>query len=225
MRQAGDRLFPWLLLSTLLHMLFLLGVGFRPHPLPEQLPPQAIEVELSPAASQGQPEHAKPSNPADPGESSTSSRPDILPVPSAVEPGKRGTSGRPEALPENTDLVLDLPSGQERFLTADSRNTVHQQYIEIWRQKVERVGNLNYPPEAREQQLNGSLVLDVSLRPDGSLVDIAVLRSSGIPLLDAAARRFVEMAAPFAPFPPELKGNAKVLHIIRTLNFRAGEVY
>lgn len=221
LRQAGDRLFPWLLLSALLHMLFLLGVGFRPHPLPEQLPPQAIEVELSPAASQGQPEHAEPSNPADPGESSTSSRPDILPVPSASEPRSSGT----EPVSVSTDLTLDLPSGQERFLTADTRNTAQRQYLEVWRQKVERVGNLNYPAEARDRHLHGSLVLDVSLRPDGSLADIVVLRSSGIAMLDAAARRFVEMAAPFDPFPAELRGNTAVLHIIRTLHFRAGEMY
>lgn len=195
MCQAGDRLFPWLLLSALLHLMLLLGVGFRPHPAPKQLPPQPIEVELSPAPVQGQ-------------------------LKEFSEPG-----GKMDAAPEGTELALDLPSGQERFLTADTRNSIHQQYLEVWRQQVERVGNLNYPSEARDRHLHGSLVLDVSLRPDGSLAGIAILRSSGIPLLDAAARRFVEMAAPFDPFPPELKGDTAVLHIIRTLNFRAGEVY
>lgn len=218
LRQQGDRLFPWLVFSALLHLMLLLGVGFRPHPSPEQLPAQPIEVELSPTAGQDQANE-------DADEKSTASSPKIpLPL-NAADSEHREARNRTETLPRNTDMALDLPSGQERFLTADSRSTIHQQYIEIWRRKVERVGNLNYPPEARDQHLNGSLVLDVSLRPDGSLADIAVLQSSGIPLLDAAARRFVEMAAPFAPFPPELKGNAKVLHIIRTLNFRAGEVY
>jgi TonB family protein len=73
-------------------------------------------------------------------------------------------------------------------------------YKEEWRKKVERIGNLNYPDEARRQQIYGNLRLMVSINRDGSLYEVLVLESSGQPLLDQAAQRIVRLAAPFAPF-------------------------
>jgi protein TonB len=92
-------------------------------------------------------------------------------------------------------------------------------YEQAWQQKVERVGNLNYPEEARRQHLSGSLVLAVGIRPDGSLDHIKVRHSSGEPVLDAAAERIVRMAAPFAPFPADLKREVDILVITRTWRF------
>jgi protein TonB len=77
-------------------------------------------------------------------------------------------------------------------------------YKEEWRKKVERIGNLNYPDEARRQQIYGSLRLMVSINRDGSLYEVLVLESSGQPVLDQAAQRIVRLAAPFAPFTGDL---------------------
>lgn len=94
-------------------------------------------------------------------------------------------------------------------------------YFEAWRRKVERVGNLNYPEAARARSLYGSLRLLVAIVPDGSLRDVRVLESSGHRVLDDAALRIVRLAAPFAPFPPEMRRDTDVLEIVRTWQFRA----
>ncbi len=73
-------------------------------------------------------------------------------------------------------------------------------------QEVERIGNLNYPDEARRKQIYGNLRLMVSINRDGSLYEVLVLESSGQPLLDQAAQRIVRLAAPFAPFTGDLSG-------------------
>ena len=85
--------------------------------------------------------------------------------------------------------------------------------------RVERVGNLNYPDAARREGITGKLLLDVALNPDGTVRNITVLRPSGHSLLDEAAIRIVSLAGPYAPFPPEIRKNADVLHITRTWEF------
>ncbi|MBA6063384.1 energy transducer TonB [Pseudomonas mosselii] len=95
-------------------------------------------------------------------------------------------------------------------------------YKEEWRKKVERIGNLNYPEEARRQQLYGSLRMMVSINRDGSLYEVLVLESSGQPVLDQAAQRIVRLAAPFAPFTGDLAEFDR-LEIIRTWRFARGD--
>ena len=93
--------------------------------------------------------------------------------------------------------------------------------MEAWRAKVERIGNLNYPDEARRRSLSGKLVLDVAIRPDGTLKSVMVKRSSGHPVLDDAAVRIVRLAAPYAAFPSTFKDEIDILHIERTWRFLA----
>ncbi|SER21555.1 protein TonB [Pseudomonas sp. NFACC02] len=95
-------------------------------------------------------------------------------------------------------------------------------YKEDWRKKIERIGNLNYPEEARRQQIYGSLRMMVSINRDGSLYEVLVLESSGQPLLDQAAQRIVRLAAPFAPFSGDLSDIDR-LEIIRTWKFARGD--
>ncbi|MCF5223326.1 energy transducer TonB [Pseudomonas syringae] len=95
-------------------------------------------------------------------------------------------------------------------------------YKDDWRKKVERVGNLNYPEEARRKQIYGNLRLLVSINRDGSLYEVLVLESSGQPLLDQAAQRIVRLAAPFAPFTGDL-ADIDRLEIIRTWKFARGD--
>lgn len=93
-------------------------------------------------------------------------------------------------------------------------------YLNSWRRKIESIGNLNYPQEARKQKLYGSLRLLVAILPDGSLKEVELLESSGHKVLDDAAIRIVRLAAPYAPFPDELRQTTDVLEIIRTWQFR-----
>jgi protein TonB len=95
-------------------------------------------------------------------------------------------------------------------------------YKDEWRKKVERVGNLNYPDDARRQGVYGNLRLLVSINRDGTLYEVQVLESSGQPLLDQAALRIVRLAAPFAPFTGDL-ADVDRLEIIRTWRFERGD--
>src|SRR5690554_7759325 len=76
--------------------------------------------------------------------------------------------------------------------------------MDSWRRKIERIGNQNYPAEARSQGIYGSLVLRVAIRRDGSLDSVELIESSGHQVLDNAALRIVRLAAPFAPFTGDL---------------------
>lgn len=97
------------------------------------------------------------------------------------------------------------------------------QYIENWRQKIERIGTLNYP-EAARGKMYGSLILTIAINADGSLARAPEInRSSGQKVLDDAARRIVQMAAPYAPFPPDIRRDTDILEITRTWHFTQGD--
>ena len=92
-------------------------------------------------------------------------------------------------------------------------------YEAAWQRKVERVGNLNYPGEVRRKKLSGTLVLSVELYADGNLKKVIINRRSGHKIIDDAAVSIVKLAAPFAPFPIELRKEVDVLVITRTWQF------
>ena len=108
---------------------------------------------------------------------------------------------------------------RHKFLNARTQEYKFAAYMDAWRAKVESVGNLNYPSEAKRRHLTGNLLLDVALNTDGSINGISIRRSSGQQILDDAAIRIVELAAPFAPFPSEIRADLDVLHITRTWKF------
>lgn len=96
-------------------------------------------------------------------------------------------------------------------------------YRDEWRKKVERIGNLNYPDEARRQQIYGSLRMLVVIDRNGAVQELRVLESSGQAVLDEAAMRIVRLAAPFAPFSGELAQKFDQVEIIRTWRFERGD--
>ena len=112
---------------------------------------------------------------------------------------------------------------KRRFVGARAEEYRLARYVEDWRAKIERIGNLNYPEAARQLKLYGSLLLTVSIRSDGSVEGVEINRSSGQRVLDAAAVKIVEMSAPFAAFPPDIKRDTDVLHITRTWMFTKGD--
>lgn len=108
----------------------------------------------------------------------------------------------------------------KRLTSLSTASSADAFYLNSWRRKIENIGNLNYPEEARKRKLYGSLRLMVAITPDGRLKDVELLESSGHKTLDEAALRIVRLAAPFAPFPDELRKTTDVLEIIRTWQFR-----
>jgi protein TonB len=111
---------------------------------------------------------------------------------------------------------------RKRFIGANAAEYRFAQYEEDWRVKVERVGTLNYPPEARGK-VYGNLRLTVTIRPDGSVESIELDRSSGLKVLDAAAFKIVRMAGPYAAFPPDIRRDTDLLVITRTWFFGQGD--
>ncbi len=111
---------------------------------------------------------------------------------------------------------------RKKFIGARVEEYRFAQYVEDWRQKVERIGNLNYP-EAAKGRHYGNLVLTVIIKSDGSLDRVELNRSSGQKVLDDAARRIVEMAAPYSAFPEAVRRDTDVLEITRTWSFTTSD--
>lgn len=111
---------------------------------------------------------------------------------------------------------------RKKFIGANAAEYRFAQYEEEWRAKVERLGTVNYPAEARGK-LYGNLRLTVTIRPDGSVDSVELDRSSGLKILDAAAFRIVRMAAPYAAFPASIRRDTDLLVITRTWFFSQGD--
>jgi len=122
---------------------------------------------------------------------------------------------------KNWDAYQKQP--RRKFIGARTQEYRFAQYIEDWRIKVERIGNLNYPEQARQQKIFGSLRLSVSINADGSLGPIEVSKSSGNRILDAAAMRIVKLAAPYSPLPPDIRKDTDILVITRTWTFTSSD--
>ena len=236
-----DRMLFALFLATVVHAGLILGLP-SPFPSPAERDTRSIAILLAPPP----PETAPPSPSDDAAPRPRTPRPaaerpvQATPV-AAPAPAPEAPANTPETLTESrapdawrmrnyAQTVREIARAVDRPDGGSSR--IHRvtgvspatpelsYYFEGWRRKVERVGNLNYPDAARERSLYGSLRLLVAIAPDGALRDVRVLESSGHRILDDAALRIVRLAAPFAPFPPEMRRNTDVLEIVRTWQFR-----
>ena len=149
--------------------------------------------------------------------------PEAAVLPSATEILQRTLEAvRLEAqIAKEMDAYAKRP--KRRFVGARAEEYRFARYVEDWRMKVERVGNLNYPEAARARKLYGSLLLTVGIRADGSVESIAIDRPSGEKVLDLAAQRIVEMASPYAAFPPDIQRDTDILYITRTWTFGPGD--
>ena len=160
--------------------------------------------------------------------------PEPPPRPITVDGPSPGTTvGRPLAGKSAAELARDIaaldaratvgpdPTLRVRRLLAGTTTAPEfAYYLEAWRRKVERIGNLNYPREARSRGLSGSLRLLVAITADGALHDVRVLETSGHRMLDEAALQIVRLAAPYAPFSPKMRATTDLLEIERTWRFR-----
>jgi protein TonB len=158
----------------------------------------------------------------------------------AAPDARRKQNETPATQPNGTDLATSalaiarleaqiarqLEEYQQRprkaFVGARTQEYRFAQYVEDWRVKVERIGNLNYPEAARGRAY-GALRLTVSIRADGSVENMEIDRSSGFKILDEAAMKIVRLAAPFSAFPPAIARDTDIVVITRTWNFLPGD--
>ncbi|MDA1073209.1 MAG: TonB family protein [Proteobacteria bacterium] len=103
----------------------------------------------------------------------------------------------------------------KRLTSVSTKTAVEAGYLNAWRQRVERIGNANYPSGSG----HGDLRMLVVIRFDGTLEEVRILESSGVEALDQAALRTVRLAAPFQDFPVEMRQKYDQLEIIRTWQF------
>ncbi|MBX3652184.1 MAG: energy transducer TonB [Burkholderiales bacterium] len=126
-------------------------------------------------------------------------------------------------------ISKDWNAYQERprrtFVGARTQEYRFARYVEDWRQKIERIGELNYPQAAREQRVYGSLIATVSIRANGSLERIQIERSSGSKILDDATVNIVKLAAPYSAFPENIARDTDILHITRTWTFTRADQF
>ena len=119
----------------------------------------------------------------------------------------------------NTRLYARRPS--RKFVSASTREYAWAAYLRAWVDRVERVGNLNYPDEARRRRMRGTVVINVGIRRDGSVEGAEIVRSSGVPLLDSSALRIARLAEPYPPLPPT-EEDPDILNVVRTWQFMPG---
>lgn len=132
------------------------------------------------------------------------------------------------SLQAQLDLQQEAYAKRPRRYTISSASTQRRHdalYLDNWRKRIEFIGNQNYPSEARQNDIFGSLRMMVALRPNGTVAEIRVLQGSGHQVLDLAAVEIVQRAAPFDPFPAELRGEVDILEIIRTWRFMPGNAF
>jgi protein TonB len=119
----------------------------------------------------------------------------------------------------STEIQNQAEKTRTKYLNSSTREFVPATYMRQWINRVERIGNLNYPDQARREKLSGTLILDVVINADGELVKTDLRQSSGHQILDDAAKRIVQLAAPYSPFPPKLRKEADIIHITRSWEF------
>ena len=197
--------------------------------------PKVVRAPLPAAPAAPAPEPTAPARPAPPSAAERVLTKPIAPARLPVETGRVPDS--PATAFDTSRLLADARAlaraDGELAPTADARSSAPRRaviggrireakfarYAEDWRMKIERIGNLNYPQAARDQGLYGRLVLAVDINADGSLRAVRIERGSGHAELDDAATRIVRLAAPFSPFPDEIRRDYEVLTLVRTWTF------
>jgi protein TonB len=117
-----------------------------------------------------------------------------------------------------------LKRPKRKFLSARTKEYKYAIYMQSWILKVERIGNLHYPRDAKRKRLRGSVVLDAQISSIGTILGIDVKRSSGHKVLDDAAIRSVRLAAPFDQFPKNIRREVDILHITRTWQYSGSQL-
>ncbi|MBN2856568.1 MAG: energy transducer TonB [Halothiobacillaceae bacterium] len=233
---ASDKRFiAALIIALLVHAALLMVVFNRPAPIPP--PPRPIELTLdaplagqtddaSPVASQTLSKQITP-----PTLASAQGDPDptsALPKAGAgiTTTGNAGATDTPntQSAPDTFTRLNDAVSQSLKtgYMTSKSQDGPIGAYLSSWKRQVEQYGNLHYPPDLAQQALSGQLILDVTIDKQGHILNIAIRHTSGNPAIDAAARRLVQLASPYAPFPKAMAAQFDQIVITRTWAFSSG---
>jgi len=191
----------------------------QPAEIEPRLVEETTEADLAKPEPEAQPDPQQPIAEASPVKRKPQPKVVTPPLPTAAQLITRSFAMASLNAELQQKLELRARRPRRKFISANTKEFRFAAYMEAWRAKVERVGNINYPDEARQLDLSGSLLLDVALNPDGSVREITVRRSSGKKVLDDAAVRIVELASPFAPFPDDFLREIDILHVTRTWKF------
>lgn len=108
---------------------------------------------------------------------------------------------------------------RQTFTGPSARSDAHARYLETWRTRIEALGTEHYPDAARGR-IYGSLQLTAYIDKQGQLVRVDIDRPSEHAILNLAAQRIIQLAAPFAPLPPDIAQDTDVLAITRTWHFQ-----
>lgn len=196
-----------------------------PKPKPPPLQKPTRKVEAKPLAKPTHPSQALAAKPAAP----EPTRPTYVSKRPLASDGTRARG------PLNSTALLGQIAGLDAEIQQRANAGVRSQRVNLadtrslagfyaadWARKVTRVGEMNFPDAARRLNLSTGPLLEVSIRADGSLREVRILRSSGNAELDRAARRIVELAAPYPPFPAELRRQVDLLRIESPWRFDPG---
>lgn len=223
-----------LLLAIVIHLV-VLAIRFghsppAPHPQPLEITLNAPRADRTHDASPD-PARIQGEVPADPRLSSQVGNPAQKQAnphkgPGPITSGRAGAVVSPRQTPEpdSFDLLNEKVrrSLQTGYMTSRDKNGPAGRYMARWKHQVENYGNAHYPNALITRNLSGKLTLEVTIDQLGHVLNIAIRRSSGNPAIDHAARRIVQLAAPYPPFPPELAREYKQLVITRTWQFSSG---
>ncbi len=180
---------------------------------------------------------------------SEESTPDVVPkLKPQVLTTKGKTNKRVEKLPEKEEvidpkkrdkdlseqadiiakLMAEMSQQEERYAkrprihfldSLSAKSAVEAEYIHNWSKKLERIGNINFPQQAIQLSLSGTLIVNATLDRAGRVVEMQISRSSGSKVLDAAALRIIKLAAPYEPLPKKIREKYDRLNITRTIVF------
>ncbi len=125
--------------------------------------------------------------------------------------------------PEPETLISDTEQ-RELIISANTREARIAAYLSGWKTRIERVGTLNFPQSTGSPGLTRYPTLEVAISSDGSLDEVIIRNSSGIPALDQAAMNIVNISAPFEPFPEFLRAEYDVLRFAYEWRFTDGMV-
>ncbi len=195
-----------------------MAAASAPGNVPERAFPQRHFLPSFPAPAPSKTAPARPANPPARGNAN---------VPASASSGRQGTPSAQSAGSEGREQViprkLKLPTMKdlERYaevdkeierkrdpnaVTLDTTDFRYWSYLQGLKNRIEYIWK--YPEEARREGIEGELLMKFTIEKSGKVTDVKVLRSSGYPMLDDAAKKALYDASPVNPLPDNWKKNS-----------------
>jgi TonB family protein len=108
------------------------------------------------------------------------------------------------------------PLEEEHTISLDTEDKQYVSYARLIKERIMR--QWIYPPNAKDNLLEGSLMAVFSLDSGGQILGVRVTRTSGHEILDREAVRAISTAAPFPPLPEHVR--VKRLHVKAAFDYR-----